>query len=580
MGQGWGEWTRGDPLVARYISDEDLPDHLKNRQVLNARETPEWPRGHLVDVELEDEGDSDGSLKSERRQEAQDLDCSVFDWRPMDDGSFNGAQEVFVGKTPGPTQVFDTPYNAFRFYWDDGILSHIAAETNRHAEGLARTSDLFQKTWYPTNHHEILVLFSFWMMLGIVRMPSIKTCYSTLPILETGIFRLLMREHRYWDLNRAFHLANGSRDPSNPDNVLYPMGPILDHLNSKFKQAYRLQKEVCIDESLTLWKGALKFMQYIKTKAARWGLKMFELRESATGYLWGFFVYAGKDHIGSIQSMPNSSACVLSLLRPLLNLGHVVFMGNWFNSPTLARYLKKNLTDVVGTLRASRKHVPTVIQKAQLREGEYVARHCGDVAVVAIQDRRRLCCLSTFHDVTQVKTAAKPGNPPQHRMQLIKDYNHGMANVRLDQILEPYLIDRKQCKKWTKKLLKRLLYASVQNARVLVEKSTDKKFKAVFFRISLVQQLIDQHLQHVPERAIEGREHSIVSGRRFPGDQHFIQRIPIPPERVQLHRSNRGRRQCVYCTLIGNRHSKSSYECEQCKVPLCVEPCFKLYHTR
>lgn len=77
----------------------------------------------------------------------------------------------------------------------------------------------------------------------------------------------------------------------------------------------------------------------------------------------------------------------------------------------LARYLKRGRTNCVGTLRANRKHVPAVIQRAPLAEGEFVARHSGDVMLVALQDRKRLTCVSTFHDVSQVLKEARPGRP-------------------------------------------------------------------------------------------------------------------------------------------------------------------------
>ncbi|CAH2039920.1 unnamed protein product, partial [Iphiclides podalirius] len=54
-------------------------------------------------------------------------------------------------------------------------------------------------------------------------------------------------------------------------------------------------QEIAIDESLLKWHGRLSFSQKIKSKAAQIGVKTYELCESSSGYLWRFFVYAGKD---------------------------------------------------------------------------------------------------------------------------------------------------------------------------------------------------------------------------------------------------------------------------------------------
>ena len=40
-----------------------------------------------------------------------------------------------------------------------------------------------------------------------------------------------------------------------------------------------------------------------------------------------------------------------------------------------------------------------------------------------------------------------------------------------------------------------------------------------------------------------------------------------------------GRRKCVVCRKHKKR-TETQFECKDCKVGLCIEPCFKLYHTK
>ena len=51
-------------------------------------------------------------------------------------------------------------------------------------------------------------------------------------------------------------------------------------------------KDVCIDESLLLWKGRLKWKRYIPLKRGRFGIESFILAES--GYVWDLLVYTGR----------------------------------------------------------------------------------------------------------------------------------------------------------------------------------------------------------------------------------------------------------------------------------------------
>lgn len=575
--RGRTAWSRSEPLVERFASNEELPAQLREEidrvtAVRSGRERTMRARNARRAMNAEVEEDA---------SDVEDDDSEDFVWMPMNE--WNGQKETFLPESSGPSRVFENAYDAFRSYWDDSLLSHIVGETNRYAQGVQ--SARFCRDWYETNIHELLMLFAFWMMLGIHKMPTIKSCFSKHPILRTEIFRSLFSEDRYWNINRAFHLANGSRDTNNPDNVLYPMGPVLDELNEKFKRNYRLSQDICIDESLTLWKGPLGFKQYIKTKSARFGIKSYELCESTTGYLWSFFIYVGRRTTNS--TLPSSVSTVIKLVQPLLNLGHVLYMDNWFNSPMLARYLKRRRTDCVGTLRPSRRKVPAIIQRTPLVEGEFVARQSGDVMVVALQDRKRLTCLSTFHDVTQVHKETRPGRSSHFKLELIEHYNHGMGGVdRLDQMLEPYLVERKQCVKWTRKLFKRLLNITIQNARILLEKSSNTKISSLTFRLALVQSIIDCHRSDVPLRNPQNSTSCPrMSYPQFPAERltarHFIRRIPITDEmRAKVrHSSNLGRRQCVWCTANGRRGSRTAYECPQCKVSLCLDFCFEQFHT-
>jgi len=65
-------------------------------------------------------------------------------------------------------------------------------------------------------------------------------------------------------------------------------------LFEKFQEIYTPSKNVCIDESLLLWKGRLHFKQYIPLKRSRFGIKLFMLCEDG-GYTYRFQVYTGKD---------------------------------------------------------------------------------------------------------------------------------------------------------------------------------------------------------------------------------------------------------------------------------------------
>lgn len=137
-------------------------------------------------------------------------------------------------------------------------------------------------------------------------------------------------------------------------------------MNDKFSSLYLPDQYIAIDESLLLWKGRLSFVQLIATKAARVGMKSYELCESKTGYMWRAIFYTGKgDHCQEVEGADSNdepdgvtSKIVFNLVRPLLNKGHTLVMDNFYNSPLLSRSLKQKKTDTMGTLRLNRQFVP------------------------------------------------------------------------------------------------------------------------------------------------------------------------------------------------------------------------------
>jgi hypothetical protein len=125
---------------------------------------------------------------------------------------------------------------------------------------------------------------------------------------------------------------------------LFKIFPVILHLNNKFQELYLPNKDISIDESLTLWKGHLSFNQYLPLTVSKFGIKTYKLCDSTTGYLWSFLVYTGKDtKIDSpliTADTSKTTVIVLKLVEPLLKQGQTVWMDNFYNSPSVARTLK------------------------------------------------------------------------------------------------------------------------------------------------------------------------------------------------------------------------------------------------
>ena len=137
-------------------------------------------------------------------------------------------------------------------------------------------------------------------------------------------------------------------------------------------------ENISIDKELLFYKGRLSFKQYIPSKRARFGIKLFSLCEDS-GYLWNSFVYLGKTTINENQHHLErriSKSCVVatSLLSDLLGLGYKLFADNWYTSEELFDYLYENKTCVVGTVRKNRLKLPKSVTNEKLGRGQFTFR--------------------------------------------------------------------------------------------------------------------------------------------------------------------------------------------------------------
>ena len=111
------------------------------------------------------------------------------------------------------------------------------------------------------------------------------------------------------------------------------------------------EQNISVDESLMLFKGRLLMKQYIPLKRARFGIKIFFLCESKSGYAWDFFIYTGQGEESNSQKLISPASVTKLVLRPeLIRKGYVVFVDRRFSSPMLFHKLQHHGFGACGTV--------------------------------------------------------------------------------------------------------------------------------------------------------------------------------------------------------------------------------------
>ena len=143
---------------------------------------------------------------------------------------------------------------------------------------------------------EMKKCISLYLLTGIIRKPLISQYWSTNPLIRTPFLKTVMPRNRFQSILEFLHFNDNTLyNLNDPDrDRLYKIRPVAKYLVSKFKAVYTPEQHVAIDKELVLWKDRVGVKQYIPSKRARFGIKIFSLCESS-GYLWNSFVCIGKD---------------------------------------------------------------------------------------------------------------------------------------------------------------------------------------------------------------------------------------------------------------------------------------------
>lgn len=446
-------------------------------------------------------------------------------------------------------------------FFSDEFLAFLVEQTNLYAAQEIVKRKIIKKStrlskWRDVSAAEMKVFIGLLLQMGPCTFPSIQHYWSTSNLYNVNFWRSHMSRNRFQLLLRYFHLVDNSKPSA---DRLYKVRPILNHFNDIMRQNYVPDKNICIDESMMLWRGRLFFRQYIKNKKHKYGIKLYELCES-DGLVMKIKIYSGKSE-ETDNNVGHTTSVVLHLLEDYLDKGYKVYMDNFYNSVTLTKLLNTRKTYVCGTLRSNRKENPRDLVSRKLKRGECIWQQNGPVTVCKWKDKRDVLSISNMHVVEMVEVANRNGKISM-KPNIIRDYNNGMSGIdRSDQMLSYYSSLRKTIR-WPKKVSLHIIEIYIHNAHKIFQKVTSSKIKLINFREEFVVALI-------------GGEIESVSKRIRLQELHYLESLP-PTEKKQ-----RPTKQCRICTRAKKRR-ETRYFCPVCeeKPALCVEDCFKKFHKQ
>lgn len=536
--------------------------------------------------DLSDLGDSNTSVEEDSVSSGSSDETSL-EWvkegssrRPFDFTAKAGVQFDF-GENKNPIDVFEA-------FLTNELAEEIARQTNLYAAQCiserTEQSSLKHRSrdrdWEETNAGEIMLLIGLLILGGIVQKPTTEMYFSKKKIISTPFFRDTMTEKRFHLLLKFLHFNDNSTFCQTTDlnPKMFKIRPVFEYLVKRFRDIYLPERCIAIDESLLLWKGRLGWKVYNPRKRARFGIESYQLCESSTGYVWNILVYTGKTTIFpssvsglDISKLDKPSQIVFTVVADLLNKGYMLHMDNYYSSPTLFDQLCERKTDAVGTVRVNRRNLPKDFESQELEKGEFCVWYRKKLMAMKWRDKKAVHFLSTVHDKDTKEVMQKTGVSKMKPLVAV-EYSKEMGGVDLaDQCVITYSMSRKRLKKYYIKMFRHLVDIAVFNAFIVHKNVVATAESQLNFRLNLVTAITEKYGQSTAQVKRIGLPTTIPDAPRLT-ERHFLSVNQATGTRK--HSSRR----CVVC-LSHKKRKETIHCCEECHVPLCAVPCFKVFHT-
>lgn len=424
------------------------------------------------------------------------------------------AHNIPVPTRTGPARHFlPNPINIFKEIFTPEMVNVIVRETNRKAQEVYHAFNMKYATrqrseWEPTNEKEMYAFFGLLLFAGVFK------C-ATQPIKELwapyhhDIYKATMSIKRFTLLLRFIRFDNANTRPIRQE--LSKSAAIDDlwlMLVTNLGSSYTPSANLTVDEQLFPYRGRTRFTQYIPSKPAKYGMKIWWICDAKTNYPLRGQIYTGKSPDG-IREVNQGERVVLDLARKYFYTGRTVYCDNFFTTLTLAQNLMEVRLALVGTVRSNKTFVPSSFKKSNKRQiyetlfGYYEDKYA--LCSYVPKKNKAVILLSTEHytndivpNITADDEQGRASRPNiAKKPNQILDYNNNKAGVdTMDQMVSYY-----SCKRGTNRWPLAMFYnmldisglaAFVIHKEMVTVKQTDRRRR---FLVELAKQLVIPHME-------------------------------------------------------------------------------------
>ncbi|XP_026476242.1 piggyBac transposable element-derived protein 4 [Ctenocephalides felis] len=498
---------------------------------------------------LDDLGDESGS--DEDHLESREVDSETEQEDEQDESVIGNAKNAA------------TPIECWSLFFTDEMLNIILTYTNQYIEEVKVKYERERDT-KPIDSIELKAFIGLLFLAGVYK--ANRLCLEELwGINGDGVekFHLVMSIKRFKFIMRCLRFDDRlTRYERKQEDRLAAVREIFTQFVHNCKKNYSLGEYVTVDEKLEAFRGRCPFRQYIPSKPAKYGIKIFALVDAKLCYTYNLEIYAGQQPNGPFQNSNKPSDVIRRLIQPILGSGRNLTADNWFTEFDLVEELRQNKISYVGTVRKNKKQLPPEFITSIGRK-EYSSifgfMPCTTLVSYVPKKGKTVILVSTLHEDKSVNIETGYKTKPN----IITFYNETKGGVdTVDKMCESFNVAR-NVRRWPMVIFFAMLNMSGINAQIIYHGNGKKDLRRRYFLRQLSHELVLGQLTRRSE-ITSGIPFTLQAGlKRFrPNSQENVSQKQDEPQK---------KRRCEPCTLEANIRRLSRFCCAKCRKALCLQ---------
>ena len=534
-----------------------------------------------VVIEIESDNDSDIYLPEDVIPVCNDhqflcsKDGKVWSIKPTYTGKMQPHNILRQRRGPVSSTIMLSICDLFKRFFDNTIYDIVIRQTNRKAKAVYARWNLDnptkKKTWVDFTSVELDAFLGFLITAG-VRQSSGEHISELFKSDAYPLYRAVMARSRFLELCRFIRFDDIR---TRPGRLLTDKAAAIKDiwliLNSNLSKLYVPSDCIVVDEQLFPYRGRTRFTQYMPSKPAKYGIKVWWVCDASNSYPMSGQIYTGKSAEG--RETMQGERVVKDLCHPFKNSGRNVTMDNFFTSLSLAQILLSWKMSMVGTLKKNKAFIPIELVAVKNRtpaSSLFAFSEDGNVSLCSYipKKNKNVLLMSTMHKDDAVSGLL---NKPD----IIQYYNKTKGGVdNMDKMLAHFSTKRRTSR-WPLALFYNMLDVACLATYIIHKENNPEVGKHSNSRRVFLQELG----KNLSLNAIRTR----ATNRQV--TKHFASRLaiesllghPISYETETCSSATEIKTpcqvigSCYLCRSTAKHQRKTRQSCNSCRKPICKE---------